>query len=344
MKKLLISFDDTGSMSSVRKQVRQKIGVFVHEIFDIIEDLEIAIIIHNDYCDKDLIQKLDFTSSLDEIERFINRSSSMGGGDHREAYAYVLNEMKSFSWDEGGVAIMIGDAPPHEKGSVSAGTKELYDWREEVVSLLASGIKVYPVQALNGGGDAKRFYEGISKLSGTPKLDLAQFNYITQYITAILHREAGTLDTYQESLPEFKTNISLRNMFAVLGGKILDAEFAAKSEMLGRFQVSEVPYSQTIKDYVVDMGISYRAGKGYYQLTKPEKIQKGKEVLFVNKKTGETVADTHWCRLQLGVPYGTEGKIRPGLVTREFDVFVQSTSYTRKLMPGTKFLYEIDAK
>lgn len=67
---------------------------------------------------------------------------------------------------------------------------------------------------------------------------------------------------------------------------------------------------------------------------------------FVNKHTGETVADIAWCREQLGISLGAEGKINPRdfrSLTLTHDVFIQSTSYTRKLMPGTKFLYEIDA-
>jgi hypothetical protein len=57
---LVISFDDTGSMSSVRREVRRKIATLVEELFNIYENLKIGIIIHNDYCDGDTIQKMDY--------------------------------------------------------------------------------------------------------------------------------------------------------------------------------------------------------------------------------------------------------------------------------------------
>jgi hypothetical protein len=114
---LVISFDDTGSMSSVRRQVRSQIESLVKQLFAIIPELRIGIIIHNDYCDRDLVQKLELTSNQQEIINFVNRGSSNGGGDHKEAYAYVLNEVTQFAWEaEQKLCIMIGDAPPHEKG------------------------------------------------------------------------------------------------------------------------------------------------------------------------------------------------------------------------------------
>ena len=94
------------------------------------------------------------------------------------------------------------------------------------------------------------------------------------------------------------------------------------------------------------MGIRYKAGKGYYQWSKTENIQPNKEVLFVNKETGETISDTSVCRDMLGVPLGTAGRINPRNhrdILRKYDVYVQSTSYTRKLKPDTKFLYELNA-
>ena len=343
---LLISFDDTGSMYSIRRQVRTKINQLIDEVFAMVPDLKIGIIIHNDYCDHDLVQNMDFTADKDAIKKFVNRSSSNGGGDGREAYAYVLNQMKTFSWRSGSrAAILIGDAPPHEKGDVSAGHREKFDWKDEVSDLSDMGVSVYPIQALNHQV-SKYFYQGIAALAKTVRLELAQFHHITQYITAIVHKSAGTLDEYANSKAEFSNNISLRNMFSKLLGRHMDSEFDSKRDSLGKFQVCEVSSKQRIKDFVDDMGVHYKAGRGFYEWTKLETVQKRKEILFVNKDTGETLDDTRECREQLGIPLGTEGKINPKnfpAITGKYDVFIQSTSYTRNLVPDTKFLYEIDA-
>ena len=44
-----------------------------------------------------------------------------------------------------------------------------------------------------------------------------------------------------------------------------------------------------------------------------------------------------------GVPYGTAKTLSPRtMASIPYDVFIQSTSYNRKLKPGTRFLYEVD--
>lgn len=344
---LVISFDDTGSMSSVRRQVRSQIESLVKQLFSIVPDLRIGIVIHNDYCDRDLVQKLELTNNQQEIINFVNRGSSNGGGDHKEAYAYVLNEVTKFDWKaEQKLCIMIGDAPPHEKGERSAGVVELFDWRERSSALGELHIPIYSIQAL-GSKSSNFFYEGMARLSNGIKLDLSQFGHITDYLLAILHKSNDTLDAFQDSRPEFKTNLAFRSMFAKLKGVSDSAsvEFEAKGEMLGKFQVVEVPYKVKIKAFVEAMGLSYRAGRGFYQFITSEKIQKDKEVLFVDKATGETIMDTKWCREQMGLPYGTAGTLSPKkipAVSSKYDIFIQSNSYTRDLDPDTKFLYELE--
>lgn len=346
---LLISFDDTGSMSSVRRQVRSQIRDLVEQLFKLIPNLRIGIIIHNDYCDRDLIQKLELTSDKQKIIEFVGRSSSNGGGDSNEAYAYVLNQIRQFSWtSENKLAIVIADANPHEKGAWSAGHQEMFDWREESRELGNSGVPIYAIQAL-GNRSATKFYEGMAQLSKGLKLDLSQFSHITDYILAIANKQSGTLDTFQDSKPEYKTNLSFVNMFAKLKGiynETLSKEYEKKAEMLGRFQVIDVPSVIKIQDFVNNMGLHYQKGKGYYQFILSEEIQPNKEVIFVDKFTGETYFDTKWCREQMGVPYGTRAtkspRTIPAEVSSKYDIFIQSNSYTRKLDPGTKFLYELN--
>lgn len=343
----VISFDDTGSMSSARNEVRRRIKDLSKELFNTIPNLELGIIIHNDYCDRDLIQLLPFSSSQSTIEAFVNRSSSQGGGDHKEAYAYVLNQIRLMNWTaDSKFAIMIGDAPPHEKGERSAGHTELYDWREESKLLGINGIPIYSIQALHNRSSAF-FYEGMAQLSKGIKLDLSQFSHITDYLLAIAHKEAGSLETFEDSKPEYKTNISFKGMFAKLKGKLdgkIESELLAKGELLSKFQVLDVYGKVKIKKFVEDTGVKYRAGRGFYELVNSELIQANKEVLFIDRETGETIMDTKWCREQMGLPFGTKGKINPKNLecNRKYNIFVQSNSYTRDLDTGTKFLYELN--
>jgi hypothetical protein len=355
---VVISFDDTGSMSSVRKQVRQRITELVKQLFTLNPTTRIGIIIHNDYCDSDTIQHLDLTNNEKEIINFVNKNSSCGGGDADECYELALNYFHTqFSWkSDKRIAILIGDCEPHEVGYRYGGkVVNTLDWKEEAKRCVTSGIKIYPIQALADYYDRrskKNFYATLSQISGTPKLDLSQFTHITQFITAVAYQEEGKLEEYENSQSEFKTNLSFRNMFNKLKG-ITDSPTISSSgdvklsSLESRFQVLNVGSSpRVIKDFVEDNGATFRKGRGFYQFILTETIQENKEVLMVNKSTGEVQSDTKWCREQLGVPLGTRGRVNPRSldVSRNYDIFIQSTSYNRKLDPNTKFLYELDYK
>ena len=351
---LLIVFDDTGSMSSVRKQVRQKIDELTSTLFKDIKKLRMSVFIQNDYCDapKELMIQ-DFTENISTIKTFVNSNSPCGGGDSDECYELSLNRARSLNWQSPNRAlVIIADANPHEVGYRYGGKTYDLDWRKECAALKEIGVKIYSVQAL-GSRHSSAFYEQMARITGGIKLDLSQFAHVETYIKAIAYRQSGQLETYRTSDPSFNTNIALKSMFNRLaGGTGVSTE---KIELLSKFQVMAVDTDgeTTIRDFVEMNGCSFRRGKGYYQLiertadgkSNSEIIQADKEVIFVDRSTGETFDDTNWCREKLGVPYGIKATCRPlGIpeVMNQYDVFIQSNSYTRKLDKNTRFLYELD--
>lgn len=351
---LVISFDDTGSMSSVRKLVRQNIVSLVSDLFKNIPGIRIAIIIHNDYCDAPKhIFTFDFSRDIKEIEKFVNRDSPCGGGDAPECYELALNAARSFDWASDKRAfILIGDEVPHLPGYRYGSMVNNLDWRAEAKALSDMSVQIYGVQALGRRGSTQ-FYEQVSRMTGGIKLDLSQFQHIPTYLNAVAYHQSGQLEDYEKSDPSFSTNISLKNMFRKLKGGTGDLAAESKMELLSKFQVMNVVDAMKIKDFVEMMGCTFQRGKGYYQLIERtadgkanfEEVQANKEVIFVNKETGEAINDTEWCRNQLGVPYGTKGKVYPlkiPAVMDKYDIFIQSNSYTRNLDPGCKFLYELE--
>ena len=354
---LCVSFDDTGSMSSVRYQVRQHIKTLVNDLMSNIPGLRIALICHNDYCDAPRhMFTMDFTSDVNTIQKFVNQDSPCGGGDSPECYELALNEASKFSWaSDKRALIMIGDEVPHHVGYSIRGITNKLDWKIEAKALNDMGVHIYGVQAL-GNRHAVEFYTTISRLTNGVKLDLSQFQHIVTYLNAIAYHQSEQLDTYEKSDPTFVTNLALRNMFSKLrgGGAVTESETDKKIALLSKFQVMDVNESMKIKDFVESMGCTFKRGRGFYQLIERtadgkanfELVQANKEVIFVDKETGEANADTNWCREQLGVPYGTKGNVRPlqlPEVMNKYDVFIQSNSFTRNMDPHTKFLYELES-
>ena len=97
----------------------------------------------------------------------------------------------------------------------------------------------------------------------------------------------------------------------------------------------------SIKSFVEEKKLKFKKGRGFYQLTKPEIIQDYKEVIVRRKSdgvflTGDKVKEV------LNIPK-TSKKFKLDLdEITDFDVFVQSTSVNRVLLPDTEFLYEVD--
>ena len=82
-------------------------------------------------------------------------------------------------------------------------------------------------------------------------------------------------------------------------------------------------------------GTPYRIGSGYYQLTKTETIQPKKQVAVLERSTNKVYAGPN-ARKLIGLP-DHEVRVRPQ-DNPEYDVFVQSTSVNRKVLPGTRLL------
>jgi len=353
---IAISFDHTGSMSSVLGQVKSNVNRFIDNMFDQVDNLRMAVIVHNDYCDfPKVIDVLDLTSDKAALKRFVSASYRCGGGDSPECYELALAKAADLDWKaEKRSLVLIGDEEPHKFGYTSGGQRCIHDWKEETGKLKDLGVTIYSVQAL-GSRHTEYFYKYIAATTGGKRLELSQFAHISTYITAVAYHQQGEaqLDAYQKSNPSFSQNLSIKNMFAQLRGKVLDTSADADIETLGKFQLMEVIEEMPIKAFVENNGCTFRKGKGYYQLIGTtadgrknwEEIQPEKEVIFVNKRTGVTNSNTAWCRKQLGVPLGTSGKVRlqdlPD-IDDKYEIFVQSTSVNRKLDQGTKFLYELE--
>lgn len=82
---------------------------------------------------------------------------------------------------------------------------------------------------------------------------------------------------------------------------------------------------------------TYKAGNGYYELTKSELVQAKKEIAIRDNKSGAIYAGPG-ARSMLGFPEGSAFKVKPGAMGN-FSVFIMSTSVNRVLAKGTTLLY-----
>lgn len=347
---ILISFDNTASMSVAISQVRRESVAVVKKLFSSINELRVAVIAHGDYCDGDkALTKLDFTTDQEKICRFIEKAPNTGGGDWPECYEYVLNTARALAWkgDKRGL-ILIGDDKSHEPGyRLPNGDRLTLDWRKEAKELSEMGIIIYAVQCLNISVNS-HFYEELARITNGYKLDLNQFANSVNLISACCFNQAGKLDEFIEQQGgELKiTNIDFKQIIADLKAGRKGGRAASKHKSDGleevnpsRFQALPVDEDCDIKSFVEKNGLVFRKGRGFYEFSKKVTIQSYKELVLEHKATGKFYTGQA-AKDKLGIK--ETGRYSPPDDVNEYRVFVQSTSSNRKLLGGTNFLYEVD--
>jgi hypothetical protein len=348
---IVFSFDTTGSMYPCLTQARRSIASTIKRLHQEIPGIRVGIIAHGDYCDASssyVTNVLDFTTDEKKLCDFVNTVSSTGGGDWEECYELVLHETRTkLSWTPGTQRslVMIGDAIPHPPSYPLNSLK--LDWKEEAKALSDElGLRIYSVQALNNSM-ATTFYRSLADLTSGFHLHLDQFASIVDFLMAICFNEQSTekLQMYEDEVRSRSSglNRSLHKLFDTLTGRTTTYSGGESTEGLtavnaGRFQVLDIDERCDIKMFVQRNGLIFKTGRGFYEFTKAEKVSDKKEVVLVDKVSGDMFTGPEVCRL---IGAGGAGKIKPNSLEK-WRVFVQSTSYNRVLMPDTGFLYEVD--
>lgn len=354
VKEIVFSFDTTGSMYPCLTQVRKRVEETVTRLLNEIPGIRIAVFAHGDYQDKGETYDtkwVDFSSDKKKICSFIKNVSSTCGYDSDECYELVLRQAREqLSWtpDSQRSLVMIGDASPHPP-SFHLNTLKI-NWREEAKKLYNEmGVRIYSIQCLNYGG-SDTFYRQLAELSCGWHLKLDQFASIVDFLTAICYREQGVeyLEAFEAEVKARSTgsglNRNMHSLFDTLAGR-------SKSTYTGgadhghlvpvnpsRFQILDVDERCDIRTFVEKNDLSFKAGRGFYEFTKPEKISDKKEVVLVDKVSGDMFTGPEACAM---IGAGGASRIKPASFEK-WRVFVQSTSYNRVLMPDTGFLYEVD--
>ncbi|PLZ26167.1 vWA domain-containing protein [Fischerella thermalis] len=343
---VVFSFDTTGSMYPCLTQVRRKIKETVTRLMGEIPQMKIGIIAHGDYCDQGstyVIKKFDISSDIDAICEFVQNVEPTGGGDAPECYELVLHEAKSLSWSDGASKslVLIGDDVPHPP----AHNPQKLNWRQEVDTLADKGVMVYGVQALNRS-HATLFYKELAEKSGGFHVNLDQFSYITDLFLAVCYQQLSDdkLQAYeQEVIDQGRMSRGLNQIFNSMmkrEGKSYYEAADLRAVPPGRFQVLEVDQDISIKVFVRENNLNFKVGRGFYEFTKTETIQGHKEIILMDRTTGD-LFEGEAAREMLGLPVGATVRIKPSNLEK-YVVFVQSTSANRKLIGGTRFLYEVE--
>jgi hypothetical protein len=343
---VVFSFDTTGSMYPCLTQVRRKIKNTVTRLIDEIPLIRIGIIAHGDYCDEGstyVTKIFNLSGDVDAICDFVQNVVPTGGGDAPECYELVLYESQSLSWSKSATKslVLIGDDIPHPP----AHNPKKLNWRKELDKLAEAEITVYGVQALNRP-HATPFYQELAQKSGGFHLNLDQFSYISDLFLAVCYQQSSheQLQAYeQEVIDQGRMSRGLNKIFNTMMNREATSYYESadlRAVSPGRFQILEVEQDISIKAFVLENGLSFKVGRGFYEFTKTETIQAQKEIILMDRATGDLFQGGA-AREMLGLPMDATIRIKPSNLEK-YVVFVQSTSANRKLIGKTRFLYEVE--
>jgi len=343
---IVFSFDTTGSMYPCLTQVRRKIKNTVTRLIDEIPLIRIGIIAHGDYCDEGstyVTKIFNISGDVDAICDFVQNVEPTGGGDAPECYELVLHESQSLSWSKSATKslVLIGDDIPHPP----AHNPKKLNWRKELDKLAEAEITVYGVQALNRP-HATLFYQELAEKSGGFHINLDQFSYISDLFLAVCYQQSSNeqLQAYeQEVIDQGRMSRGLNNIFNTMMNRETTSYYESadlRAVTPGRFQILEVEQDISIKAFVLENGLSFKVGRGFYEFTKTETIQAQKEIILMDRGTGD-LFEGGAAREMLGLPMDATIRIKPSNLEK-YVVFVQSTSANRKLIGKTRFLYEVE--
>ena len=189
---LLWCVDKTGSMSTLIHKAKSASAEFFRRCQESNIMLNVCWCPYGDYSDyqyygsSGLIEAREWTSEVNLLERFIQETRLVGGGDADDAVEYVLAYALAQSSAIDAI-ILVADAGPHEVQeaqrqvqSYGVPTQWQLDWRENAKALGKKGIPVYTFAMREGCRNA---FGEIAHLSGGQMGDLEQMDALIDMLT-----------------------------------------------------------------------------------------------------------------------------------------------------------------
>lgn len=184
-------------------------------------------------------------------------------------------------------------------------------------------------------GSTSRFVEAY----GVPRGNVREWEATSSGTIETTSRTLSGIDSYygarsmgMKSVQSFYVQPNLANLSPAKVKRTL-------TDISRQFDKLSVREPAVIKEFVEERTSRvYQTGSAYYQLTKSEKVQAGKQLLL-QERGKSAVWGGHEARELIGLPVGVAAEVIPGNHAN-YDIFVQSTSVNRKLVPGTSLLVQ----
>lgn len=162
---IALVIDTTGSMGDELAYIQAELRAIVAKVNRTHPGVakEFAVIVYRDSQDEYVTRGLNFTTSLTEVQTFIDRQDANGGGDYPEAVHIAMQEsIDRLSWSTSAqtakMIFHVADAPAHD-----AAMDETFIAFSKIAE---QGIAIYPVAASGVMDAAEAMMRAAAVLSG----------------------------------------------------------------------------------------------------------------------------------------------------------------------------------
>ncbi|XP_070579987.1 uncharacterized protein [Ptychodera flava] len=231
---LAFVMDCTGSMSSYINEARKNIQNIVEEIVaKEMSDIHLAMVEYRDHPPQDssfVTRVMDFTPSLKNMQKTMDKMSASGGGDGPEAVADGLHKALNLKWRPGAtkVCVLIADAPPHGLGDggdgFPKGCPAGHDPMKISRKMAEKNITLYSVACGSYAEGFKDFFMAIAHVTGGQYVALKDANLLSKVIIGGAREEMSLQQLMDE------VNHEVMQEFHARGGTVDEDAMATRVE------------------------------------------------------------------------------------------------------------------
>lgn len=259
----------------------------------------------------------------------LNRQLASGGMTALlDATSLAIKDMESLPQIYGDHAFLVYTLTDGEENASSITTTQ---FARRVNGLPDNWTLACMVPDANGIHEAKKF--------GFPKDNLAVWDTTKEGIVELGNKTKTAMDTYMAN--RAKGIRSTRTMYSTDLSNVSTKQVQTHLNELDPSLYTILRTNkkdEVIKPFIESWKIPYRIGGAYYELMKTEEIQANKSICIQNRNNGKVYSGTY-ARSLLKLP-NESARVKPG-DHGDWRIFVQSTSFNRKLPPQTYVLVMI---
>lgn len=324
-----ISRDHSGSMSSLRRPAIKDYNDSIVAIKTAAKDNDIDTIVSVTSCGiKSEVRDEVVNSSISRLQP-IDSYAADGGTPLFDSVGRLIEILKS-SWDSDNpdVTFLVMAITDGEENASRTWKNTL---GPEIKRLQATDRWTFVFRVPRGYG------RNLERM-GIPSGNIQEWDQTERGLRESSVHTASAVSSYFSGVS--RGIRSTKTFYANIGQLSTNQVVGAMADISDEVTIYPVTTRSDISNFLaVKTKQTYRKGTGFYQLSKPEKaVQDYKVIVARNKNTGAVYGGTTQIRQLLGLPPSGTISLKPG-EHGDWDLFIQSTSTNRILMPGTSALY-----